>query len=202
MLQISSLAPFSASTLTVEVTVDPFLAEPTAFALEIAVDVPGACLASYTRDEAFRLNYDNLGGVSATDDFESGNLSGWSHASWDIVTGQRAIAVHAKENMGATDEGVAMWRKICRDALRGKTPGVWPSPANGGDVHHKAYTHDTIFILPVLADAKADSDMQLSVSRRVTEIVLDDSLPAGKERRREIKKRLKALEKDCRRQYA
>ena len=120
---------------------------------------------------------------------------------WDIVTGQRAIAVHAKENMGATDEGVAMWRKICRDALRGKTPGAWPNPANGGDVHHKAYTHDTIFVLPELADAEADLEMQRAVGRRVTEIVLDDSLPPGKERRREIKKRLKALEKDCRRQY-
>jgi hypothetical protein len=43
------------------------------------------------------------GTVLFSDDFESGNLSGWSHASWDIVTGQKhggAYAVRADEDSG------------------------------------------------------------------------------------------------------
>ncbi len=83
-------------------TVDPFLAEPTAFALEIAVDVPGACLASYTRDEAFRLNYDNLGGVSATDDFESG-ISVWT------PTGEESEVVWSREQAAPLD---TVWHGI------------------------------------------------------------------------------------------
>ena len=123
---------------------------------------------------------------------------------WDILVGQRPIAVHAKENLGTTDEGVAMWRKICRDALHGKTPSAaWPGPASdGGEAHFNAYCQDTIFAIPERPDADEDREMTRDVGRRVTDIITDESLSSGRDRKRAIRKRLKALEKELQKRYA
>ena len=94
-----------------------------------------------------------------------------------------------------------MWRKICRDALHDKTPGAWPKPANGGEIHYSSYCQDTIFSLPELADYDEDREMVRNVGRQVTDIITDESLSSGKERKREIRKRLKALEKEVRKTY-
>ena len=118
--------------------------------------------------------------------------------------GQRPIAIHAKENLGTTDEGVAMWRKICRDALRGKTPHAYPKRANGngGDSDPMtSYCQDTLFNIPELDDLKADREMMREVGRQVTAIVFDGDQFALKDRKREIRKRLKALEKEFQKAY-
>ena len=96
VLPIKVLAPFSASKLTVEVSVDPQMADPTPFELEIAVDAPGACQPNYTRPEAFRLNYDNVSEVATFDDFESGT-SVWT------PKGEEAEVVWSREQAAPLD---------------------------------------------------------------------------------------------------
>jgi nitrite reductase/ring-hydroxylating ferredoxin subunit len=115
---------------------------------------------------------------------------------WDVLVGQRAIAVHGKENLAPSDQGVALWRKICRDALRDTAQRNWPKPGNGGEAHFNACVQDTVFIIPQPADADEDRELLRHVGRRVTDIITDESLSPGKDRKREIRKRLKAFEKD------
>ncbi|MSP66545.1 MAG: ring-hydroxylating oxygenase subunit alpha [Alphaproteobacteria bacterium] len=122
---------------------------------------------------------------------------------WDVIMGQRTIAVHAKENPASTDVGVAMWRKLCRDAVRGRTRRALPKPANGaGEEPLLSYCQDTIFRIPAPADVERDQELIREMGRRVTDIVLDGDRFARKERSREIKSGLKALEKDLRKAYA
>lgn len=115
---------------------------------------------------------------------------------WDILVGQRSIAVHAKENLAPSDQGVAMWRKICRDALHDTTQSAWPKPANGGEAHFNSYCQDTVLVIPQLADADEDRELLCHIGRRVTDITTEESLSPGKDRKREIRKRLKAFEKE------
>ena len=121
---------------------------------------------------------------------------------WDVVSSQRPIAVHAKENLASSDRGVAMLRKMCRDALHDRVPDAWPKPANGGETRRRGYTNDTIFNVPALDDAEADFTMLEDIGRQVTAIIVDQSLEPGKDRRGEVKKRLKALEKEFQRQMS
>jgi phenylpropionate dioxygenase-like ring-hydroxylating dioxygenase large terminal subunit len=117
---------------------------------------------------------------------------------WEAIMGQRAIAVHAKENLGATDQGVAMWRKLCRDALHDKTPRAWPAAANGGEARFASFCQDTIFAIPELADADADRKLVRMIGRRVTDVVTDESLAPGDDRKRAVRERLRALEEEIR----
>ena len=115
---------------------------------------------------------------------------------WDVLVGQRAIAVHAKENLAASDQGVAMWRKICRDALRDETQHHWAKPGNGGEAHFRGYVNDTVFFIPPLVDPAEDRDLLRDVGRRVTDIITDESLSPGRERKDEVRKRLQAFENE------
>lgn len=104
--------------------------------------------------------------------------------------------MHGKENLAPSDQGVALWRKICRDALRDTTQRHWPKPGNGGEAHFNAYVQDSVFIIPQLADADEDRELLRHVGRRVTDIITEEDLSPGKDRKCEIRKRLKAFEKD------
>ena len=111
--------------------------------------------------------------------------------------GQRAIAVHGKENLAASDEGVALWRKLCRDAVRGKAPHVLPGPANGGFTEPLgSYAQDTLFKLPAPDDIEADREFLRQVGRQVTDVVTDGDLVGARDRAGAIRKRLKTIEKE------
>ena len=105
---------------------------------------------------------------------------------WDVLVGQRAIAVHGKENLAPSDQGVALWRKICRDALRDTTQRNWPKTGNGGEAHFNACVNDTVFFIPRLAGADEDWELLRHVGRRVTDIITEEALSPGKDRKREI----------------
>jgi phenylpropionate dioxygenase-like ring-hydroxylating dioxygenase large terminal subunit len=125
---------------------------------------------------------------------------------WEAIMGQRAIAVHAKENLAPTDQGVAMWRKICRDALHGKTPNVYgrvaPADAVVADsAPLTSYCQDTIFHLPPLADREADRAMMREAGHKVTAIVLDGDRFGLDRRTDEVRTRLRALEKELQAAY-
>ena len=119
---------------------------------------------------------------------------------------QGEITVHAKENLGKTDEGVAMFRKILRDALHGKTPHVHTKRANGTVVDSEplwwnSYCQDTVYDLPELPDAEADLAMLHEANRRATDIVLaGDDLPL-ENRYKVVRKQLRDLERELQKTY-
>lgn len=117
--------------------------------------------------------------------------------------GQRTIAVHGKENLASSDEGVALWRKLCRDAVRGTAQHVLPGAANGGFTEPLgSYAQDTLLKLPVLDDVEADREMLRQVGRQVTDVVTDGGLVGTKGRAGDIRKRLKGIEKEFRKAHA
>ena len=108
------------------------------------------------------------------------------------------------KNLGKTDEGVAMFRKICRDALHGKTPHVHTKRANGEGVDSEplnSYCQDTVYDLPELPDAEADLAMLHEANRRATDIVLAGDDVPSENRYKVIRKQLRDLERELQKTY-
>ena len=68
---------------------------------------------------------------------------------WIAQVSQRPIAIHALEHMGTTDSGVAMWRRLLRQAVRGETPSAQP-PGLGpdGSAALSSLAGDTVLAIP------------------------------------------------------
>ena len=63
----------------------------------------------------------------------------------DAMVSQRPIAVHALENLATTDRGVAMLRRLLRQAVR-----AYPGSARGTGVEHlDTYCQDTVTAIPL-----------------------------------------------------
>ena len=112
---------------------------------------------------------------------------------WEVINSQRTIAVHAREHLATTDVGVAMLRRLLREAVGAEDPvaragivkanGLEPIPT---------YTYDTFLPLPPRADCD-DAALMREVGRQVTDIVVEaDRVPAA-ERRANIEARLREI---------
>ena len=124
------------------------------------------------REECGRDTVDFVGQTGHRPYAERQRLPG----DWDAQTSQRPIAVHALEHLGTTDLGVAMWRRLCRKALRGEIEVTAQQPrADGRPIH--TYTHDTV--LAIAPKGQADERSLLrSIGRAVLAAILDgDSVP-------------------------
>ena len=109
--------------------------------------------------------------------------------------------MHAAENLGQTDVGVATLRKRLRDQVRGLADGsVAPvRPQKYGDKYY-GYVQDTVFPIPARSsDVKEDEALRAEISDAAMDIILEaDSLPTAAERSAQIKERLKKLHEDPR----
>jgi hypothetical protein len=84
--------------------------------------------------------------------------------------------VHALEHLGTTDLGVAMWRRLCRKALRGEIEVKAQQPREDGKPIH-TYTHDTVLKIPQKGGAD-DRSLLRSIGREVLAAILEgDSVP-------------------------
>lgn len=111
---------------------------------------------------------------------------------WDAQTSQRPIAVHALEHLGTTDLGVAMWRRLCRKALRGEIEVKAQQPrADGKPIH--TYTHDTVLEIPLKA-AEEDRALLRSIGREVLAAILDGDAVADDARAARIRANLEAVQ--------
>jgi MYXO-CTERM domain-containing protein len=70
-LPVSGLDPYATTTITTEVSLSPSVAGPDGLDLELLVQAPDACEPSYSRQEAFRIDYDNLASFGPSSDFDS-----------------------------------------------------------------------------------------------------------------------------------
>lgn len=118
---------------------------------------------------------------------------------WEAQASQRQIAVHALENMGTTDGGVALIRKALRQALRGESPKAWPEPATDGVEEGdpvNLYTEDTVFKIPPAGDYEKEWELLGDVGSKVSDIIFEGDKLKGRKRIKHIQERLKELEAD------
>ena len=78
-------------------------------------------------------------------------------ADFDAQAGQRPIAVHALEHLGAADRGVIMLRRILREGIRAVARGEDPWGTHWADGQRiPTFTQDTVRRLPSAATPEAD----------------------------------------------
>jgi phenylpropionate dioxygenase-like ring-hydroxylating dioxygenase large terminal subunit len=87
---------------------------------------------------------------------------------YEAQVGQRAIAIHALEHLGATDRGVIMFRKGIREGIEAVRRGRDPKGIvrDAGEVI-PTYTQQTVLRVPPAADPAADEALLREVARRV-----------------------------------
>ena len=87
---------------------------------------------------------------------------------YDAMVGQRPIAVHDLEHLGATDRGVIMLRKLIRDDIRAVQAGGDPvvlSVKAEGPV--PTYSNDTIIVIPPAPTLEEDMRLLRDTGRRM-----------------------------------
>jgi tert-butyl alcohol monooxygenase / tert-amyl alcohol desaturase len=120
---------------------------------------------------------------------------------WEAIGSQRPIAVHALENAAASDLGVYIYRKLLRDAVRGRNTGGAPEKmherANAGMPTH-SYTQNNVLKLPRRGDKAEDEKMIKEIGKKLIAIATAADEHAGDARKTFVVGKLEELE----RQYA
>ena len=116
-----------------------------------------------------------------------------SPGDYEVWVSQGPVTVHAREHLGATDAGVALYRRRLRRAIRKMGEGVVPvQPTANMPSPVPTYGGDTVLRAPMRSndDRKWMSDL----SKRVAEIYRSGDMLPGEERRGTIRAGLAALE--------
>ena len=120
---------------------------------------------------------------------------------YEAQVSQGLTNVHAAENLGTTDVGVATLRRRLREQVRGLADGTREParPVRRGDLFY-GYVQDTVFPIPPRgADEKEDEELRGRISDVAMEIMLEaDGLPTADERTARIKERFARLHEDPR----
>lgn len=102
---------------------------------------------------------------------------------YEVQVSQRAIAVHALENLGTSDRGVAMLRRVVRNAIR--TDGREahrPAPSHAGMIG--TYCQDTVW---PAASARADHTQLEAFGRTVADLIIDSGADPAEQRRNRLR---------------
>jgi hypothetical protein len=109
---------------------------------------------------------------------------------WDVWVSQGPIAVHSREYLGRTDEGIAMLRRRLRREIRALAEGRSPTRA-GGDADNPFPTYGGDTVLRV-ARTNDDEATMKAVQNQVAEIYFAADGLKGEARSERIKADLKA----------
>jgi phenylpropionate dioxygenase-like ring-hydroxylating dioxygenase large terminal subunit len=97
---------------------------------------------------------------------------------YDAQTGQRPIAVHALEHLGATDRGVIQLRKMLREGIRAVQEGEAPCGlARAGGQPIRTYSNDTILAIPPAPTPESDKELLRRTGREIASKCLGVSAP-------------------------
>lgn len=118
---------------------------------------------------------------------------------YEAIVGQRPVAIHALENPVASDVGVYLFRRLLRDALRGKNEA-----ASAETMHERAreglpthcYTQNSVLALPRRATEEEDRKMIKAVGRKILEVTAEGDAYVGEERNNWVRQRLQDIEKE------
>lgn len=94
---------------------------------------------------------------------------------WVAQVAQGPIAIHAREHLGASDTGVAMWRRLVRRAVRGEGLGAVPPGLDGRSPDIWSLASDTVLAIP-----RRSADGETGFLRNVGKQVFDCVAAAGK----------------------
>ena len=115
-------------------------------------------------------------------------------ADYEALVGQGAIVVHAKEHMGTSDKGVALFRRRLRRDIRALQEGRQPiQPTKFGPAPIPTWSGDTVLHAPA-RDGMDDRELRAQMFAQLFEIYRDSARLRGDERDQFIIERLKALE--------
>ena len=87
---------------------------------------------------------------------------------FEAQVGQRPIAVHALEHLGATDQGVAMMRKLIREGVRALKNGEEPTALKRKpDEVIPTYSQNRVLRVAPAASEDADRKLMREIGRQV-----------------------------------
>jgi hypothetical protein len=116
-----------------------------------------------------------------------------SPGDYEVWVSQGPITVHAREHLGATDAGVALYRRRLRRAIRRMVEGGTPQqPTANVTVPIPTYGGDTV--LRAKLRSNDDRKWMSDLSKRVADIYRSGDALVGEERRDRIRAGLSALE--------
>jgi phenylpropionate dioxygenase-like ring-hydroxylating dioxygenase large terminal subunit len=160
----------------------------------------GTEIDPYQMGDESRLGWDNmdfLAGQVGDRDYDEGQVL---PGDWEAITSQRPIAIHALENPMESDVGVYMFRKLLRNAVRGRNPAANPltyhERARRGEPYH-CYTQNDILSVPRRPDDAEDREMIRKVGRRIVEITAEADRLQGEARRAFVVQRIEELERSA-----
>ena len=111
------------------------------------------------------------------------------------MVGQGPIVVHAKEHMGTSDRGVAMFRRRLRKEIRALADGVEPrQPMDSGPAPIPTWSGDTVLRIPPAITNRDDHALAVDTLAKVIDILGEGGKMRGAERDDFIISRLKELE--------
>jgi phenylpropionate dioxygenase-like ring-hydroxylating dioxygenase large terminal subunit len=117
---------------------------------------------------------------------------------WEAVSSQRPIAVHALEHALDSDIGVYTFRKLLREAIRGKNPAAAPAAMNARAHHNEmypSYTQNNVLLLPRRASEDEDRAMLKQIGREIIRITAEADHLRGAERSATVVRGLEELER-------
>ena len=92
---------------------------------------------------------------------------------WDCWTSQGLIVVHGRENLGASDRGVAMWRRLIREGIKAVEKGADPKGVvREPSVVVPTYAHNTVKQVPRAATVEEDRKLLSEFGRDITDKVM------------------------------
>ena len=113
---------------------------------------------------------------------------------YDAWVSQGPVNIHARENMGFTDRGVAKARRLLRDAIRAVKAGdPARQPTDQFDGVIPTYGGDTMLRIP-LQEGRDDGAVLKEISQKIAEIYTSGDHLTGQVRRDHITRELKAYE--------
>jgi len=118
---------------------------------------------------------------------------------WEVLTSQGKIAIHERENPGTTDAGVFLWRKLLREAIRGKKPAASPAAMSKYAAEHAPvplYSQDSVLDIPP-REGEDDQKLIREVGRQVLAIIRSADGRKGADRVSHITERIKELERSA-----
>lgn len=113
---------------------------------------------------------------------------------WEANTGQRPIAIHSMERLGATDRGITLLRRQLREGIRAVQRGEQIAMAKR-DAQGKipTYVHDSILTVPALTDPIAEASRMRILQTALADIVLDQAMAPSAERTATVRARMVEL---------
>lgn len=159
----------------------------------------GKAIDPYGLGREQRVGWDDM-------DFLGGQVGGRPYeesvrlpGDWEVIVGQRPIAIHALENPMAADAGVYMFRKLLRQAVRGKNEGASPEAlharATEGLPTH-CYTQNTIISVRRRPDDEEDKKVIREIGRKIVALTAAADAYIGEERKQFMRDKLTEIERD------